>query len=146
MFVAGYRCDTGLDDCQFEGSGFLHTVFLGYNADDVDYGFILPSIGFVFLVNDDLLYVFEPLLEESEIPITFQLITTDYVNETINLNDTDAGFVLTGADYVVLLKDYQIYLTDVSSSTHFLGDVTAPYLEENLEEDELPENFIISGR
>ena len=144
LYIVAYSCATELDQCIVEGSIPLPEMFLGYDADDVDFVFIQPLIKAAFLFNDDVLYTFQYVPAESLIP-QFQLIAAEYLNETNYLNNTDACFLIPSTNPFVV-KGYQLYITDLTSSIHFLGDVTAPCLEENLEEYELPENFIISGR
>ena len=124
----------------------MNVIFTGIDFDEVDAAFVNPGTSHLYLYGNDTLHVYER--DPNGGPKSFVKAEQDLSNHTHVLKNTDAAFLYQPepdeAGSLMLLKGYDMYDTDISNNMIHLGKVTAPCLEKDLEENELPQTFIIS--
>ena len=143
ILVGIYSCSPELQDCQVETAGPLNTIFPGIEPGDFDFAFFHNDIGMLLLYGNGSLHAYQFVQGDSLGESGFNKMDNDFVSAY--LNNTDAAFYMEDEPVpLMLLKGYDIYATDLSNAFVYVGEVTAPCLEKDLEENELPETFIIN--
>ena len=141
--VGIYSCSAELQDCQVEAAGPLNTIFPGIEALDFDFAMFHNDISALFLYGNGSLHTYQFVQGNSLGESVFVKVGSEL--ELAYLNNTDAALNMEdGPVPLILLKGYDIYATDITNAYVYVGEVTAPCLEKDLEENELPETFIIN--
>ena len=136
-----YNC-SDFDNCRNTFTGPLFEVFPGYDADKVDSALYENKL--VFFYNDNVIEAFELTQAQTELdPPIFEKGAFEVEVGPQYVNNTDASFKLPQLSGFAI-KGYKLYLSAINNGMTYLGVVTAPCKEENLEENELPPLFAVA--
>ena len=145
-----YDCSLGLENCAVVVIDPIDVALTGIEADDFDFAFFHHDTRVLYLYGNDTLHVYRYFRSLGPTPADGGFVKVEQDLVTPFLNNTDAAFLYEPDPLkpatIMLLKGYDIYETDFATNMTYAGEVTAPCLEKDLEENELSETFIKQPR